>query len=265
MPDNRTFARVELSSSVDQVSSGQAGQSSDTVIARQGAIVEAARGKRLVKQYAHQAGNAGRERPPFQVDQDLITLFYAVDAMKSDDEPYVLQFVASTPQEGTSTIAWGFAIAASLERNQSVLIVDCNADETPSGRVTLIDAANAGGLIDDAIESVPQMKRLFRAKLSSGANPMLEIDGADLRDLLGVLKDAFSVVVLDCPAAKDASDSLAISRYCDGTILVVRAEHARPEVVSWTKEKIERFGGHLIGAVLNDRKKYIPDWLYRHI
>lgn len=260
MPDNRTSTRLELSISSDSRQRDLTGRGQDT-----GTLIEASSNKRLKSVRLKEPASLTRERPSFQLDPDFVTLFYSVDAMKADDEPYILQFVAATPGEGTTTVAWGFAIAASLERNQPVLVVDCSGAKAAGDQISLIDSVNGDGRLDAAIEPVANMKRLYKARLSSTLNPMLEIDGADLRDLLATLKDSFAVVVLDCSAATDASDSLAISRHCDGTILVVRADHARREVIDWTKQSIERFGGQMIGAIFNDRQKYIPDWLYRRL
>jgi Mrp family chromosome partitioning ATPase len=49
----------------------------------------------------------------------------------------------------------------------------------------------------------------------------------------------------------------------DGVILVVQAETTRPAVVAHAKGQIEQAGGNVLGAVLNRRGDYIPDFLYR--
>jgi Mrp family chromosome partitioning ATPase len=264
MSDNRTSIRLELRASTD-APLREIDTAAAEAIATSGAIVEAGHHGRLKNASKFAAISTTRERPPFQLDPDLVMLFYSIDAMRSDDEAFVLQFIAATPGEGTTTMAWGFAVAAALERSQPVLIISCDNQEAAGAVPTLIDAARDRGAIEEAIQPVEPMKRLFQARLSSTANPLLEIDGADLRELFAELKDTFSVIVLDCSAATIASDSLAISRYCDGTALVVRADHARRQVINWTKSSIERFGGNVIGTVFNDRKKYIPDWIYRRL
>ncbi|HWT97113.1 MAG TPA: hypothetical protein VN229_05840 [Terriglobales bacterium] len=265
MSENRTSIRLELRTSAESPLHEIDAQVAEPMTATAGAVIEAGRHGRLKGVGKFAAISSLREKPPFQLDPDLITLFYSIDAMRADDEAFVLQFIAATPGEGTTTIAWGFAVAAALERNQPVLIINCTQDETGKSGPSLIDAARGQEAIEDAIQPVDPMKRLFRARLSTTSNPLLEIDGADLRELFAELKDVFSVIVLDCSAATATSDSLAISRYCDGTVMVIRADHARRQVINWTKSSIERFGGNVIGTVFNDRKKYIPDWLYRRL
>ncbi len=199
---------------------------------------------------------------------ELVRLFHAANAMNAEFRPFVLQFVASTAGEGTSTMAAGFAMLAATERAKSVLLVDCGGGprtglwsdhEAPS----LIRAFQETGSTDPAIQPVPAMNGLAVAKLSRSPNPLLEMDGAELRMLWDVTKRRYPIIVLDCPPAATAPDSLGLAQYADGTVLVVRAETTRQAVVASTKESIERFGGQVIGAVLNRRKMYIPDWLYR--
>jgi len=200
------------------------------------------------------------------LDPEIIKLFYAVDALKEEDKSFVLQFLASTPGEGTTTISWSFALAASYEYALPTLIIDCCGDDrNASARPSLIDAFLGSGRLDSAIERVPDTARLHYARLSTNANSMLEIDVAELRELFEFLKLDFAGIVLDCPAASNAADSLALTRYADGTIVVVRSGHARRGIIEWTHDSIGQFGGVCLGTVFNCREKRIPDWLYRLI
>jgi len=199
---------------------------------------------------------------------DLVRLFHATNAMNAEFKPFVLQFVASAAREGTSTMAAGFAMIAATERAKSVLLVDCcpgrpNGNDPDYELPSLIRAFQETGATDTAIQPVPAMNGLAVARLSRSANPLLEMDGAELRMLFEVTKRRYPIIVLDCPPAATDPDSLGLAQYADGTVLVVRAESTRQAVVCNTKESIERFGGQVIGAVFNRRKLYIPDWLYR--
>jgi Mrp family chromosome partitioning ATPase len=74
------------------------------------------------------------------------------------------------------------------------------------------------------------------------------------------LRVRFAVVVLDCPAAATAPETLSLSRHCDGTLLVVQAERTRSQAVALARDGIERFGGQVIGTVFN-RSRRLPRWL----
>jgi Mrp family chromosome partitioning ATPase len=199
---------------------------------------------------------------------ELVRLFHATNALNAEYRPFVLQFIGSTRGEGTSTLAAGFAMLAATERAKSVLLVDCGgapnrAAVTDHEGPSLIRAFQETGSTDSAIQPVPAMNGLAVATLARSANPLLELDGGELRELWDVTKRRYPIIVLDCPPASTDPDSLGLAQYADGTVLVVRAESTRQAVIGATKEAIERFGGQLVGVVFNRRKTYIPDWLYR--
>jgi Mrp family chromosome partitioning ATPase len=56
-----------------------------------------------------------------------------------------------------------------------------------------------------------------------------------------------------------------LSRKADGVILVVDAGRTKRRAGLWAKQQIDDAGGKILGVVLNKRKFYIPNWLYRYI
>jgi Mrp family chromosome partitioning ATPase len=51
----------------------------------------------------------------------------------------------------------------------------------------------------------------------------------------------------------------------DGVIMVIEAENTRWEVAQSARERIASERIHILGAVLNRRKMYIPEWAYRRL
>ena len=56
---------------------------------------------------------------------DFVQLHYAIEALRSEDRPIVLQFMSAGAGDGTSTVAAGFAAVAASERPGGVLLVCC--------------------------------------------------------------------------------------------------------------------------------------------
>ena len=56
---------------------------------------------------------------------------------------------------------------------------------------------------------------------------------------------------------------MALSKLADGSVMVIEAERTRAPVAAECKRLIEDGGGRLLGAVMNRRRLYIPDYLYR--
>jgi protein-tyrosine kinase len=198
---------------------------------------------------------------------EFARLLHAVSALNVDDRPFVLQFMSSTSGEGTSTIATNFVRAASFGPSRSALLVDCSPNNVKgfasAGKhvPTLIEVLQSGRPLDTAIHRTPGNNGIMVARLADSANPLLLIDAVTLQHLVDVLKQTYSVIALDCPAADQFSDSLAMSRHCDGTVLIVKAETTPRSLVIGTKTEIERFGGQLIGVVLNRSHLSVPKWL----
>ncbi len=221
---------------------------------------------------------------PSPARAEFVRLHYAIEALRQGDAPVALQFLAASPGEGTSTVALGFAQAAAAERPHAVLLVDCSGV-----RDGAVPAAPAPGL--PAGERPPSLvaafreglplraacwpdrsgaygaghEGLWRARLGGGPNPLLSLGGPELRRLLTALGELFATVALDCPAAAASPDGAALSRHCDGTVLVVRARTARARAVRRTAHDVERAGGQLVGCVLNRRREALPGWLGRRL
>jgi Mrp family chromosome partitioning ATPase len=51
----------------------------------------------------------------------------------------------------------------------------------------------------------------------------------------------------------------------DGVILVLESGKTRRQVALNVKKQLEDAKGKLLGVVLNKRRHYIPDWIYRRL
>ena len=48
-------------------------------------------------------------------------------------------------------------------------------------------------------------------------------------------------------------------------VLVLEAGKTRKQVAVRAKQELEEAGGKLLGVVLNRRKFYIPEWIYKRL
>ena len=234
--------------------------------ARPGAADRAASGLVLHGRRLPPAGPAvrGRVVPGAALLPDFVQLHYAIEALRSEERPIVLQFMSAGAGDGTSTVAAGFAAVAAAERPGGVLLVCCTgiAAGTPPGTPSLAELSGGGLAFGAAVWRDPDCAGVRRASLGASSHPLMEIASGALRRLLIALGERFATVVLDCaPAA--SPDSAALSRHCDGTVLVVRAGATRVEAAAQARVAVERAGGHVVGVVLNRRGRALPAWLDR--
>lgn len=198
---------------------------------------------------------------------ELVNLYYLIQSMRAPDRPLVVQFMAATPREGTSSIARGFAEVATHQPGGRVLLAACGGVQADAhGRgahLSLAAAVKGDHPLESAVAVVPTNPSLDTARLSDAAHPLLDLDATSLVKLFDAVRGTYDITVLDCAAGGPNPDSVALSRFCDGTILVIRAETVRSQVVEAVRRSIERSGGNIVGAVLNGRRRYIPSWLYK--
>lgn len=209
-------------------------------------------------------GAISRHHPSF------VQLYYAIEARRTSAMPLVVQFISPTPGIGSSTVASGYARVAADDCAQPVLYIDCNGsfpkrrrEATEVQPPTLCDALRRGLPLSEAITPARDAKNLLWARLGPGERPLLALGGDRLQSLLDMLRTNHPVIVLDTPPT-EAPESAAVSRYCDGSVLVVAAGRSRQWEIESAKSLLERLGGQTVGVVLNRERSVMPRWLGRH-
>jgi len=79
------------------------------------------------------------------------------------------------------------------------------------------------------------------------------------------MRERFDFIILDGPPVITNPEIRFISSKVDGTILMLESGRTRRHVALKAKQEIETAGGKFLGAVLNRRKYYIPNWIYRRL
>ncbi|MFL5281438.1 MAG: hypothetical protein ACJ8AW_10680 [Rhodopila sp.] len=208
-------------------------------------------------------GAISRHHPSF------VQLYYAIEARRTSVMPLVVQFTSPKPETGASTVASGYARVAADDCAQPVLYVDCNGIRmkarnrgTTPELPTLFDALRRGLPLSDAITPARDAKNLMWARLGPGERPLLALGGDRLQSMLDMLRASHPVIVLDTPPT-EAPEAAAVSRYCDGSVLVVAAGRTRQWEIENAKALLERLGGQTVGVVLNRERSVLPRWLGR--
>jgi Mrp family chromosome partitioning ATPase len=207
-------------------------------------------------------------RTPGTVAIELTPLLSAARPLLDGGKGAVLHFVAATTGEGTTTIAREFALLAGTTGRRRTMLIDAAGRDPQTARS--FDCDLARGLIEDGwigtgtadLQRVVQGTSLSVACLV-GARGHYPADPVTLRALYQELRQQFDLIVVDCPAIEDGEYVALLPEEADGIFLVIRAERTRPAVISHAKGLVEQVGGHFLGAVLNGRRNYIPNFMYR--
>ncbi len=204
-------------------------------------------------------------------EAEIIRLYQAIDAALPKEGSRVVQFIGTRAGDGCSTIVRDLASIAANGLRESVLLVDLGKpfeEVTVASDITFrhhLDQPPAGPTsLDGGLRQV-EKSSLYITSLCSRSDVSASMVASGYPDLWERLRDRFSLILIDSPPASASPLGFSVLRKTDGVVLVIRAEKTRwPAAVS-LKERILAEGGKIIGAVYNDRRYYIPGWLYKYL
>ncbi len=186
---------------------------------------------------------------------------------KETQHGLVVHFVASSPGEGASTLGSEFALIAARAADSRVLLID--ADKTQLSTAMKFGCQTDTGILDQILAGSPFEDGLVTAPDSqlhigvlSGPNSPPQSRKA-MPALYEKLRARYDLTIVDCPAVFSDRYFELSPETADGVVLVVQAECNRPETLRQAQTLIENAGGKIIGAILNRRRTYIPDFIYR--
>jgi protein-tyrosine kinase len=171
---------------------------------------------------------------------------------------------------GTSTVATEFAWYLAQNLDGKVALLDANLRSNGRG----VDTASPGlGDVLAGTESVEDVSTQLESSplvfIAGGGAGGTEVETslrpARLESLARELQLLFDVVVVDLPPLNRYPDTLLISPHLSGVVLVLETEADRWEEARGAVDAVESAGGELFGAVLNKKKNYVPEWLYKHL
>jgi Mrp family chromosome partitioning ATPase len=191
----------------------------------------------------------------------FVQLYYALEARRtSSTASMVVQFVSPSPGAGVSTVASGYARVAATGRPSPVLFVDasCRANKNDfaggTDTSTLIEAFEDGGALNEAIVPAKNAENLLWARLCSHPDDLLGLGGDRLQDLVNLLGARHQLIIFDS-ASIERPEAAALSRYCDGTLLVLEAGVTSHLQMDAACKRIRQFGGLPVGVVLNRERR----------
>ena len=176
---------------------------------------------------------------------------------------------SAVQDEGVSSAALALATSLADQQGLRVLLIDanlrrpnlhalCDVQRTPG----FSELLSSGASWRQQGQQVADNLRVLGAGAALD-NPARVMQTSTLKVGLASLADDFDWVVFDCPPVNTCAETVALATASDGCVMVVRSGRTRREVVQDAKRRLEQGGAHLAGVVLNRRRYYIPEALYR--
>jgi protein-tyrosine kinase len=206
-----------------------------------------------------------------------------------------VMFVGGSSSDGVSTTALGFSRALAAGSPGGVVLINANLRSPLPYRDSHLNAAsNKSNLVDILLwgkqaspvkiensnlyfiscgDSCSSPQAMFEddqpcqpmddMKLHFGDDVYGDVSRNGFNHLMDDLTSRFDYVVVDAPPVLSAPESLCIAANVDVVVLVLESGVTRREVARKTIEKIEEAEGKVLGIVLNKRKYYIPERMYK--
>jgi capsular exopolysaccharide synthesis family protein len=177
---------------------------------------------------------------------------------RKDDKLNTVAVVSAGAGEGKSTTVFNLA-AVFAQSGQRTLIVDSDL-RRPTLHKMLRVTNNLGltnyllrqNTLEEVIQttSLPTLDFLASGKLPSSSLGILS--SAQMKDLIGELKQRYDFVFFDSPPIMGVSDASILASEVDMTLQVIQYRRYPQPMNIRAKQLIEKVGGNLVGIVLNN-------------
>ncbi len=159
--------------------------------------------------------------------------------------------------EGKSTNCLNMAITFA-EMDAKVLIIDCDLRRPNIAK--LLNVPNAPGLsnllvgLNDASEIIHESKYKNLSYMTSGdipPNPVELLGSERMEALLKELEEDFDYIFIDSPPVNLVIDTVVISKYVNGIVMVVLQNSTDKEAMRHSLNQLEFAGAKVLGFLLN--------------
>lgn len=214
-------------------------------------------------------------------------LLFAMDGKM----PVTIGFTSARTREGTSSIAAAAAVLTARHCSAAPRVFAGNENHRPRAsrapQVLLVDTqrrrpalrhffgiTTEAGLSEllhgnaepaELLHALPQPGLTLLSAGSGTERALSYFEIEKLREILPELQSQFDFIFLDLPSVLHNAEAVALSKLCDGAVLVVRAHRTRREDMLAAQHTLQQAGVNIRGCVLNRRRFLIPNWLYKHL
>lgn len=204
-------------------------------------------------------------QPDSYVAEQYRTLRGRIDSLSTQREISTIAVASANPGEGKSTASINLAAVTALSVGRSVLLMDCDLrrpkihtslglePKTGLGEILIGQAT-----LDEAVIPVEGLGLDVLAVRNQPPNPSELLASPEMKRVIEEASARYDRVILDTPASLGLPDAKTISEYCDGIVMVVRADVTSREDVQSAIELLDR--RRVLGMVINgtalNRRQY---------
>lgn len=197
------------------------------------------------------------DNPKSHVSEAYRTLRTNILFSSSDNKIRTLVVTSSSPDEGKTTVSVNLAVTMA-QAGSKTIVLDCDMRSPKIHR--LFKLSNVLGLsdlligeagIDDVVQDTG-IEGLYL--LSAGTrppNPAELLTSERMKKLIREIKQQFDYAVIDTPPILMVTDAQIISKYVDGSLIVIGAGETERDLVVKARELLKKVNAKILGVVLN--------------
>lgn len=189
------------------------------------------------------------------------------------DRHFAVSFASSLPGEGTTTVAAQFAIAAAQAgAHEKVVLVDGNLDDPQLAELMSVERSpgvfevcNEGYPLEQAVQGtdLESLDVLSAGRAEDRGTGYL--NSLRFREIVQELTQKYDLVVVDCPPLSSGHAATHLPEEDAMTVLVVEASSTNREVITGARHELKLMGAGVVGIVLNRRRFFVPNFVYRRL
>lgn len=186
-------------------------------------------------------------------------------------EGHVIGITSAIQSEGKSSTACNLAYAMAESGNKVLLV---GGDLRKPSVANKLGIARVPGLTnvlvgkfaaEDVVQKcdlAPKLDIITAGDIPP--NPSELLSSERMAELVGQLRKQYEYIVVDLPPVTAVSDTIAISKYLDGVIMVVRAGVSDQLMLSEAKRQLDLVNVRILGFVYRDRNTIGKKYNYRY-
>ena len=200
----------------------------------------------------------------------MMSLIQRLNLSQNGNAPRLIAFIAARPREGTTTVARSYAEALAVQTRQKILLIDAGGQplkrfwHTPRAALGIVDAILSELPPSDAIESNGPFLSTARWVCHEANHA---VGSQMIRDekLWNLLLESYNTIIIDSPSLQSSYDGVMLATQAKATLLVIEAEKTPQAVVQNLKETLSAANASIVGIIMNKRRFYIPERVYKRL
>ncbi len=212
-------------------------------------------------------------RLPEPLQDKIFALHRRIALLLERRQGSVVQFASAQHEREGSKIVLELAKLTAQRLDRKILLFAIgpvpyalpNGASHPSSDESWEKSVRGGALAEEQIHTIEGTSLSFCQIGSSAETLPAILDNPRFDVFMNLLRSRYDMVLVDCPSMADSTIAARISSISDGVVLIVDAGKTRWQVIKNQIREIQANRGSVLGVVLNKRKFYIPEFIYKRL